>query len=106
MITKELCVVASKYTGRDGQEKTRWLKIGHIHKTQDGSRHYITLDPLVNLAAVPRREGDDRVYVNMFDPKPRDGQQQYQQQQQPQQQQQQQQPQQQAAPEFADDIPF
>lgn len=71
MIVKEITVVASTYTNRDGQEKKRWVTIGHIHKTGDGTREYITLDPMVNLAAIPRKEGDDRIYANLFDPKPK-----------------------------------
>lgn len=71
-ILKELTIATGKYTDQTGAEKTRWKTIGHLH---DGSKgQYITLDSLVNLAAVPRKDGDDRVYVNMFDPKPKDGQ--------------------------------
>lgn len=68
-ILKTLSVVASKYTTKDGQEKTRWLTVGHLHEGTKGQ--YITLDPTINLAAIPRKEGDDRVYVNLFDPKPK-----------------------------------
>lgn len=71
-ILKELSVAAGKYTDSSGTEKTRWKTIGHIHEGQKGQ--YITLDPMVNLAAIPKKEGDDRIYVNMFDPKPKDGQ--------------------------------
>lgn len=71
-ILKELTIATGKYTDQTGAEKTRWKTIGHLH---DGSKgQYITLDSLVNLAAVPRKDGDDRVYVNLFDPKPKDGQ--------------------------------
>lgn len=71
-ILKELTIATGKYTDHNGAEKTRWKTIGHLH---DGTKgQYITLDSLVNLGAVPRKEGDDRVYVNMFDPKPKDGQ--------------------------------
>jgi hypothetical protein len=31
----------------------------------------MVLDPMVNLAAVPRKDGDDRVFVSMFEPKPK-----------------------------------
>lgn len=72
-ILKELCVAAGKYE-LNGEEKTRWTRIGHLHETQDKTRQYITLDPTYNLAAFPKKEGDDRLYVNMFDPKPKDGQ--------------------------------
>ncbi len=71
MIKKELCVIADTYTNRDGEEKKRWLKVGEIHTSKDG-KEYMTLDPIVNLAAIPRREGDSRIFVSMFDPKPRE----------------------------------
>lgn len=71
MILKELTVATGKYTDQQGNEKTRWRTIGHLHEGKNGQ--YITLDSITNLAALPRKEGDDRVYVNMFDPKPREG---------------------------------
>lgn len=71
MIIKELAVVADTYTDRNGNEKKKWLNIGHIHEAKDG-RQYITLDPCVNLAAIPRKQGDSRVYVSMFEPRARD----------------------------------
>lgn len=71
-ILKELCVAAGKYE-LNGEGKTRWTRIGHLHETQDKTRQYITLDPAYNLAAFPKKEGDDRLYVNLFDPKPKDG---------------------------------
>lgn len=73
-ILKELCVAAGQYEV-NGEPKTRWTRIGHLHETQDKTRQYITLDPAYNLAAFPKKEGDDRLYVNMFDPKPKEGQQ-------------------------------
>lgn len=71
-ILKELCVPAGEYQS-NGQTKTKWVRIGHLHKTQDGKKQYITLDPMYNLAAFPLKDDDDRLYVNLFDPKPRDG---------------------------------
>jgi hypothetical protein len=71
-ILKELTVATGKYTDSSGGEKTRWQTIGHLHDGKNGQ--YITLNPMMNLAAIPKKEGDDRVYVNMFDPKPKDGQ--------------------------------
>ena len=70
-ILYELSVVAGQYE-MNGETKKRWKNVGHLHETNDG-RQYITLDPMVNLAAVPRREGDDRVYVSMFEPKKKEG---------------------------------
>ena len=69
-ILKELVCAAGEYQGADGQIKKRWRTVGHMHTSKDG-REYITLDPLVNLAALPRKEGDDRIYVNLFEPKER-----------------------------------
>lgn len=70
-VLKELCVVQETYTNRDGQEKKKWLKVGEIHGGKNGE--YIVLFPHINLAAIPRKEGDSRLFVSMFDPKPRDG---------------------------------
>lgn len=70
MIKKELAVVARKYMDKNGQEKSVWKSIGAIH--EHNGKEYMTLDPMVNLAAIPRREGDDRVFVSMFEPKPKE----------------------------------
>jgi hypothetical protein len=69
MIVKELAIVTRVYTDRDGKEKKVWKNIGAIHEHE--GRQYITLDSLINLAAVPRKDGDDRVFVSMFEPKPK-----------------------------------
>lgn len=67
-IVKELSVVTRTYTDKQGNEKKVWKTIGAIHTSSKGSE-YIVLDPLINLAAIPRKDGDDRVFVSMFDPK-------------------------------------
>ena len=69
MIKKKLCVALEKYTGADGKEKTKWQQIGAIHTTRDGSREYMTLEPWINIGALPKsgKDGDNRVYVSMFD---------------------------------------
>lgn len=67
-IVKELSVVTRTYE-KDGQTKKVWKNIGAIH-THEG-REYITLDATFNLAALPRKENDDRVFVSMFEPKPK-----------------------------------
>lgn len=69
MIKKNLVIVADTYTDRNGNEKKKWQTIGQLHEGKHGD--YITLDPLVNLGAIPRKEGDSRVYVNLFDIKDR-----------------------------------
>lgn len=69
MITKELMVAQEKYTTKDGQEKTKWLKIGEIH--EHNGKTYGVIFPWINLAAIGRKEGDSRLFFNMFDPKPK-----------------------------------
>lgn len=66
-ILKKLVVAGRKYQDKSGKDKTVWHTVGHLHETNDGSRQYITIDPMVNFAAFERKDGDDRVYVNMFD---------------------------------------
>lgn len=65
-ILRDLVVAVGKWTANDGTEKTRWRTIGQMHEGSKGK--YITLDPAFNLAAVPLKEGDYRVYVNLFAP--------------------------------------
>lgn len=67
-ILKRLVVKAGQYE-QNGETKNRYKTIGHIHDGQYGK--YITLDASVNLAAFPRREGDDRVTVNVYVYEPR-----------------------------------
>lgn len=70
-IKKKLVASMGKYTTADGSEKTRWLTVGHVH---DGSKgEYITLESHINLAAIPRKDGDSRVYLNMFEPDEKKG---------------------------------
>ena len=66
MIIKELAVVKSTYE-KNGETKKVWMNIGQVHEHE--GREYITLDPTVNLAALPRKQGDDRLFVSMFEPK-------------------------------------
>jgi hypothetical protein len=71
-VLKELTVALSKYTDKSGKEKTQWLKIGEIHESKEG-KHYGVIYPHINLAALPKKDGDNRVFFNMFDPKPYEG---------------------------------
>ena len=64
---KDLCVVVGEYE-KDGQTKKRWQTIGALMETKDGGQ-FVLLDPLVNLAAIQREAGRDRVIVSLFDPK-------------------------------------
>ena len=69
MIIKKLVVANGQYTAPDGTEKTRWLTIGALHRHED--KTYITLDRHINLAGLETRDGDTRVFANLFDPEPR-----------------------------------
>lgn len=72
MILKNLVAANGAYTDRNGQEKKRWVKVGDLHE-HDG-RQYITLEATVNLAGLERKEGETRIFCNLFDPEPRGGQ--------------------------------
>ena len=69
MIKKRLVVKNGSYTNKNGEEKTNWLVIGHEHDGEFGT--YYTLDAHINLAAIPRKEGDTRVIVNAYDVEPK-----------------------------------
>lgn len=64
---KDLCVVTGTYE-KDGQTKKRYQTIGALMSSNDGGQ-YILLDPVINLAAIPRQDGRDRVMVSLFDVK-------------------------------------
>lgn len=64
-ILKNIVVTNGTYTTRDGQEKKRYVTIGHVHEGQHGQ--YITLDAHVNLAGFERKQGDTRVFANLYD---------------------------------------
>ena len=67
-ILKKLVVAGRKFQDKSGKEKTVWKTVGHLHQTNDGTRKYITIDPSVNFAAFIKPDGDDRIYVNLFEP--------------------------------------
>lgn len=66
-IKMNLVVKNGSYTTRDGKEKHRYLTIGQLHDGQNGE--YITLDAHINLAALPRKDGDTRVMVSLYEPR-------------------------------------
>ena len=66
-VKMNLVVKNGSYTTRDGQEKHRYLTIGQLHDGSNGE--YITLDAHINLAALPRKEGDTRVMVSLYEPR-------------------------------------
>lgn len=73
---KDLAVKVSSYTDRNtGQSKDKYQKIGVLMQTDDGGQ-FILLDPLINLAAIPRGQGKDQIMVSLFDPREQNNQQQ------------------------------
>ena len=90
---KRFDVVAGRpYTTRDGEEKKQWINVGRMTEWDDGSYS-------LELHAIPTGNWFDG-RLSVFEPKPRDGEQQ---QRQARPQRGQQQP---AADEFGDTIPF
>ena len=69
-ITKkyDIAVKTGSYQDRaTGQNKNRYQNIGSVMQGDNGP--FILLDPLVNLAAVPREDGKDRVICSLFEPR-------------------------------------
>ena len=68
-ITKkyDVAVVTGKYTDQQGQTKNRYMNIGAVMTGDNGP--FLLLDPMVNLAAVPRDPGKDRVLCSLFEPR-------------------------------------
>ena len=66
MILKNLVVKNGSYQ-KGGETKHRYLTVGQLHDGKHGQ--YITLDAHINLAALPRNEGETRVMVSLYDPK-------------------------------------
>lgn len=69
MIKKNLVVANGSYQTANGEEKTRWVTVGALH--EHNGKDYITLDAHINLAGLERKEGDTRIFANLFDPKER-----------------------------------
>lgn len=69
-ITKkyDIAVKTGSYQDRaTGQTKNRYQNIGSVMQGDNGQ--FILLDPMINLAAVPREEGKDRVICSLFEPR-------------------------------------
>ena len=66
MLVKKLVVANGEYTV-NGKTKTRWVNIGALHAKDDG-KQYVTLDRHINLAGFEKKEGDTRVFAQLFDP--------------------------------------
>ncbi|EGP07346.1 hypothetical protein CSIRO_3078 [Bradyrhizobiaceae bacterium SG-6C] len=63
---KDLMIAAGKYKNADGEEKTRYVKLGVMMEGTAEKSPYLLLDPGVNLAAY-MQPGKDRVLVSVFD---------------------------------------
>lgn len=68
----DVAVKTGSYQDSTGQTKNRYQNIGAVMQGDNGP--YLLLDPLINLAAVPREAGKDRVICSLFEPR-QDGQQ-------------------------------
>lgn len=64
----DIAVKVGSYTNNAGENKNKYKTVGSIMEKDDGGQ-FILLDPLVNLAAVPREAGRDMVIASMFEPK-------------------------------------
>ena len=49
----------------NGETKNRYMNIGAMMQGDNGP--FILLDPMINLAAVPREPGKDRVICSLFE---------------------------------------
>jgi len=67
---KDIVAAVATYTDRNGNEKKQWKNIGKLLRNDNGE--FMVLDRTFNPAGMP---GDGDVFLSMFDPKPRDGQQ-------------------------------
>lgn len=68
-ITKkyDIAVKTGSYQDNTGQNKNRYQNIGAVMSSDNGP--FILLDPLINLAAIPREPGKDRVICSLFEPR-------------------------------------
>lgn len=89
----DIVIKDGEYTDSNGETKARWVTLGAVMQGDKG--FYALLNPGVNLAAY-KEEGQRSVIASLFEPKPRENQQQTTPQQQPAA----------SAPDFDDDIPF
>lgn len=64
----DLAVKTGSYQDNQGNNKNRYQNIGTLMQADDGNK-FLLLDPLINLAAVPREPGKDRILVSMFEPR-------------------------------------
>lgn len=65
---KKIMIAGSKYTAKDGTEKTNWTEVGVIMVSQAG-KEFVLLDPTINLAGFPREIGKDKLIASIFEDK-------------------------------------
>jgi hypothetical protein len=63
----DIAVKTGSYQDSQGQTKNRYQNIGTMMQGDNGP--YLLLDPLINLAAVPREQGKDRVICSLLEPR-------------------------------------
>jgi hypothetical protein len=77
-VLKELAVAVSTYEDRaTGQQKNRYKNIGVMMESindRGEQNTFLMLDRSFNPAGVAFKPGSDKILVSMFDPKPKDGQ--------------------------------
>lgn len=69
----DLAVKTGTYTNKNGEEKGRWLNVGAVMLSDDGSK-FIMLQRTFNPAGVPdlSGRGGESVLLSMFEPKDKD----------------------------------
>lgn len=79
-VLKELAVAVGSYEDRSsGQTKNRYQNVGVLMESTNDrgeANTFLMLDRSFNPAGVPFKPGSDKILISMFDPRPRDGQQQ------------------------------
>lgn len=71
---KDLAVKTGSYTDRDGNAKGRYLNVGSMMKSDDGSV-FLLLNTTFNPAGVPNPDNRDNVLISVFDLRDQDSQQ-------------------------------
>jgi len=67
--TYDLCVKTGEYTGRDGNQKANWLKVGALFHGEGDTGPYLLLDRTFNPAGLPNPDNRSNVLVSLFVPK-------------------------------------
>ena len=61
----DLAVATSKYTTRDGKERTNWENVGSLMENDKGGK-FIMLKATFNPAGLERKQGSDSVVISLF----------------------------------------